>query len=113
MAAKPALRPRRRNSPAHTREPNPGATRLPGRFAGIRGAVSTDRTGDRGAGWTVGVEEEFLLADPDTGRTAPAAARVLDVAARRPGAAVDAALHTELAATQVEAATGAACRSSS
>jgi carboxylate-amine ligase len=68
--------------------------------------VRTDRTGDPGAGWTVGVEEEFLLADPDTGRTMPAAARVLDAAARRPGAAADAALHTELAATQVEAATG-------
>jgi carboxylate-amine ligase len=68
--------------------------------------VSTHRTGETGAGWTVGVEEEFLLADADTGRTVPAAERVLDAAARRPGAAVDAALHTELAATQVEAATG-------
>ncbi|GLZ28927.1 putative glutamate--cysteine ligase 2 [Lentzea sp. NBRC 105346] len=51
---------------------------------------------------TVGVEEEFLLADPATGRTAPRAAEVLaglrDTGLTR--------FHAELSATQVEAATG-------
>ncbi|HEX2133235.1 MAG TPA: glutamate--cysteine ligase [Actinophytocola sp.] len=55
---------------------------------------------------TVGVEEEFLLADPATGRTVPAAERVLRAARGLPTAAGDAALHPELLATQVEAATG-------
>jgi len=52
------------------------------------------------------VEEEFLLADPSTGATVPAAPRVLAAAACLPAAAADATLQTELAATQVEAATG-------
>ncbi|MCT2587674.1 carboxylate-amine ligase [Actinophytocola gossypii] len=55
---------------------------------------------------TVGVEEEFLLADPATGRTVPAADRVLANARGLPMAARDARLHAELLATQVEAATG-------
>jgi carboxylate-amine ligase len=59
---------------------------------------------------TFGVEEEFLLVDPATGRTAPGAAEVLRIASGHPPAAADAALHTELLATQVEAATGR-CRS--
>ena len=59
-----------------------------------------------GAGWSVGVEEEFLLVDPDTGGTVPAAPRVLRDAGGLPPAAEDAALHPELLATQVEAATG-------
>lgn len=58
------------------------------------------------AGWTVGVEEEFLLVDPDTGATVPAAERVLRTAAALPAAAPDAVVHPELLATQVEAATG-------
>lgn len=49
-----------------------------------------------------GVEEEFLLVDPDTGRTVPAAPEVLKaVAAPPPGAAV----HAEMLRSQVEAAT--------
>lgn len=55
---------------------------------------------------TFGVEEEFLLVDPATGRTTPGAAEVLRIAGGHPRAAADAALHTELLATQVEAATG-------
>lgn len=57
-----------------------------------------------GPGWTLGVEEEFLLVDPTAGRTVPTAAAVLarvsdgDVA---PGAA----LRPELRASQVEATT--------
>lgn len=62
------------------------------------------------AGRAFGVEEEFLLVDPATGRTAPGAAEVLRLAgsqpAAAPDAAPDAALQTELLATQVEAATG-------
>lgn len=50
---------------------------------------------------TFGVEEEFLLADPATGRTVPAATEVLKAAQELPGAA----LHPELQQTQVETAT--------
>lgn len=51
---------------------------------------------------TFGVEEEFLLADPETGATVPAAIEVLAAAGPAdPGAG----LHTELLRTQVEAAT--------
>lgn len=50
---------------------------------------------------TFGVEEEFLLADPVTGRPAPAADEVLKAAREEPGPAV----HAELMRTQVEAAT--------
>jgi glutamate---cysteine ligase / carboxylate-amine ligase len=52
---------------------------------------------------TFGVEEEFLLVDPHTGRTVAAAAEVLAAAADGPPAA--GALHAELLRTQVEAAT--------
>ncbi len=51
---------------------------------------------------TFGVEEEFLLADPDTGATVAAAAEVLKAAEELPAAS---ALHAELLQTQVEAAT--------
>lgn len=61
---------------------------------------------DAGPGWSIGVEEEFLLVDPDTGGTVPAADRVLRAAGLLPSAAADAALQPELLATQVEAATG-------
>ena len=54
----------------------------------------------------MGVEEEFLLVDPDTGRTTPAARRVLRAATALPNAAGDSVLHRELLASQVEAATG-------
>ncbi len=54
---------------------------------------------------TFGVEEEFLLADPATGRTVPAAAEVLKVADEEPAAADGTVLHAELLLTQVEAAT--------
>ncbi|MBA8954925.1 glutamate--cysteine ligase [Actinomadura namibiensis] len=54
---------------------------------------------------TIGVEEEFLLVEAGTGRSAPGAARVLARARERP-LAPGAALHAELLATQVEAATG-------
>jgi len=55
---------------------------------------------------TVGVEEELLLVDPDTGLPVEAAGRVLARARRLPAAADDALLQTELLTTQVEAATG-------
>jgi carboxylate-amine ligase len=51
---------------------------------------------------TFGVEEEFLLADPATGETAPAATEVLKVAREIAGGG---AVHAELLQTQVEAAT--------
>ncbi|HWM04246.1 MAG TPA: glutamate--cysteine ligase [Actinophytocola sp.] len=64
-------------------------------------------TADRqSAGWSLGVEEELLLVDPDTGTTAPAADQVLLAAAKLPPAAPDAALHRELLDTQVETTTG-------
>jgi carboxylate-amine ligase len=51
---------------------------------------------------TFGVEEEFLLADPETGRSVPAATEVLKAAREEsaPGA-----VHAELSQTQVEAST--------
>lgn len=57
-----------------------------------------------------GVEEEFLLVDPKTGRTVPAAAEVLAAAAGGPPMGDGAGVHPELSGTQVEAAT-APCRS--
>ncbi len=54
---------------------------------------------------TFGVEEEFLLADPETGETVAAAAEVLKAADEEPPAAPGAAVHAELLQTQVEAAT--------
>jgi carboxylate-amine ligase len=58
------------------------------------------------AGASFGVEEEFLLVDPDTGRTVPSAAEVLHTAAVLRPAAPDATLRAELFESQVEAATG-------
>jgi glutamate---cysteine ligase / carboxylate-amine ligase len=52
---------------------------------------------------TIGVEEEFLLVDPATRRTADGAVVVLKQAGALP---VGAALHSELLTTQVEFATG-------
>src|SRR5881227_3785631 len=57
-------------------------------------------------GLTVGVEEEFLLIDAATLRTAPRAAEVLARAAKAPEPVVGTRFQPELAATQVEAATG-------
>ncbi|MFI7675718.1 glutamate--cysteine ligase [Actinophytocola sp. NPDC049390] len=51
---------------------------------------------------TFGVEEEFLLADPETGRPVPAATEVLKAAWEEPAPG---AVHPELSQTQVEAAT--------
>lgn len=51
---------------------------------------------------TFGVEEEFLLADPQTGRSVPAATEVLKAAREEPAPG---AVHAELSQTQVEAAT--------
>lgn len=58
---------------------------------------------------TVGVEEEFLLVDPVSGRPVDSAALVLDTARSLPAVAPDATLHAELLGSQVEAATGV-CR---
>jgi carboxylate-amine ligase len=58
------------------------------------------------SGRTVGVEEEFVLADPASGRTVSRAAEVLAVADGLPAAAPDSAVKGELLATQVEAVTG-------
>ena len=55
---------------------------------------------------SVTVEEEFLLADPDTGATAPAATEVLHVVGALQPTAPDAAVRAELLETQVEASTG-------
>ncbi len=60
---------------------------------------------DARPGVTMGVEEEFLLVDPETGCPAPVAEKVLALADRQdlaPGATVQ----RELRASQVEAATG-------
>ncbi len=56
-------------------------------------------------GLTMGVEEEFLLVDARTRRTAPRAAAVL-VRASRAAGVPETAFQAELAASQVEAATG-------
>jgi carboxylate-amine ligase len=57
-------------------------------------------------GMTMGVEEEYLLVDARTLRTAPRAAAVLARAARAPAPGDGLIFQAELAATQVEAATG-------
>ncbi|RAY17184.1 carboxylate--amine ligase [Actinomadura craniellae] len=57
------------------------------------------------SGLTMGVEEEFLLVDPGSGRAVPCAAAVLARAGREP-CPPGAELHPELSATQVEATTG-------
>jgi carboxylate-amine ligase len=57
-------------------------------------------------GVTVGVEEEFLLVDAATLRTAPHAAAVLARAAKGPEPTTGMRFQPELAATQVEVATG-------
>lgn len=54
----------------------------------------------------MGVEEEFLLVDPASGRTTPEAPRVLARANRRPPHAPGAGFHAELLRTQAEAVTG-------
>lgn len=56
---------------------------------------------DAPPGLTIGVEEEFLLVDPDSGRPVNAAERVL---ARLPEQ--DPFVHAELLCTQIEATTG-------
>jgi glutamate---cysteine ligase / carboxylate-amine ligase len=56
------------------------------------------------SGRTMGVEEEFLLVDPVTRRTAPHAAAVLLRAAKT--SVPDTVFQAELVATQVESATG-------
>ncbi|GAA2433268.1 glutamate--cysteine ligase [Actinomadura vinacea] len=55
---------------------------------------------------TVGVEEEFLLADPVSGATAAGADKLLLRAAEHPFHASGGRYHRELLACQVEAATG-------
>jgi carboxylate-amine ligase len=55
-------------------------------------------------GTTLGVEEEFLLLDPATGRPADQAEAVLAAAGRAPLPGTE--LHRELLASQVEAASG-------
>ena len=61
-------------------------------------------------GLTVGVEEEFLLVDAATLRTTPRAAAVLARAAKTPVPAEGMRFQPEMAATQVEAATGVCTR---
>jgi carboxylate-amine ligase len=68
--------------------------------------AALDRAVPTTAGSSVGVEEEFLLVDPATGATVPAAGQVLRTAETLPGAAPDASVQRELLASQVEAATG-------
>jgi carboxylate-amine ligase len=52
------------------------------------------------------VEEEFLLVDPETGRTVPAAAEVVYTAGTLRSAGEDAVVRADLFETQVEASTG-------
>ncbi|GAA1930212.1 glutamate--cysteine ligase [Streptomyces sodiiphilus] len=54
----------------------------------------------------MGVEEEFLLVDPATARTAPAAPAVLRRVLREPPPGDGGAYQTELLTTQIEASTG-------
>ena len=60
----------------------------------------------RDSGRTIGVEEEFLLVDPESGHPVARAREVLAKAAAAPAPAPDAAIHAELLGTQVETATG-------
>lgn len=55
---------------------------------------------------TVGVEEEFLLVDSTSGQPTPNASEVLAKARRMMPSAPDVVLHSELATTQVEVASG-------
>ncbi|TDB92302.1 glutamate--cysteine ligase [Actinomadura sp. 7K534] len=64
------------------------------------------RGGARPAGATVGVEEEFLLVDAVSGTCVPRAGQVLAAAGEHPWRASGGGFHTELLASQVEAATG-------
>jgi glutamate---cysteine ligase / carboxylate-amine ligase len=57
-------------------------------------------------GLTMGVEEEFLLVDPDTGRGLPCAAEVLARARELPAALEGVVMHPELRLTQLEVTTG-------
>ncbi|QRP49690.1 glutamate--cysteine ligase [Amycolatopsis sp. FDAARGOS 1241] len=59
-----------------------------------------------GAGTTVGVEEEFLLVNPRTGRTTPCADAVLARCGRAGRLPPGASAHRELRPTQLELATG-------
>ncbi|MDX2812636.1 glutamate--cysteine ligase [Streptomyces sp. PA03-5A] len=61
-------------------------------------------------GLTFGVEEEFLLVDPRTGRLVDGAAAVIARASCVPPPAPDVALQHELSAAQIESATGVATR---
>ncbi|HEY7595902.1 MAG TPA: YbdK family carboxylate-amine ligase [Actinophytocola sp.] len=70
------------------------------------GRVGAGAAACDGVGWSLGVEEEFLLVDRGSGGTVADAERVLRDAGRAPGIAVDATVQPELLATQVEAATG-------
>jgi carboxylate-amine ligase len=69
-------------------------------------ALATGCGGKRDHMTTMGVEEEFLLVDPETRRTAPRAPAVLARAVGRYDPAPGGGLHEELLSTQVEAATG-------
>ncbi|MFF5258248.1 glutamate--cysteine ligase [Actinomadura viridis] len=59
-----------------------------------------------GARLTLGVEEEFVLADPVSGATVPHAGRVLARAGEHPFAAAGGRYHRELLGSQIETATG-------
>ncbi|MGW4487362.1 carboxylate-amine ligase [Amycolatopsis sp. NPDC004368] len=59
-----------------------------------------------GAGVTIGVEEEFLLVNPRTGRTAPCADRVLARSGHHGRLPDGAVVQRELRPTQLELATG-------
>jgi len=72
--------------------------------AGAAAARGRCVLGDR-SGLTLGVEEEFLLVDAETRRTAPRAAAVLARAVKT-APTPEIAFQAELVATQVEAATG-------
>ncbi|MGP3926308.1 carboxylate-amine ligase [Streptomyces sp. 8N616] len=58
----------------------------------------------------MGAEEEFLLVDAESGRLAPRAADVLDIAEQAPAAACGGEFKHELLSTQVEAASGICSR---
>ncbi len=61
-------------------------------------------------GWSIGVEEEFLLVDPGARRSVPLAAEVRARAGEHPPPAPDAAVQLELQTSQLEAATGVCTR---
>jgi glutamate---cysteine ligase / carboxylate-amine ligase len=63
-----------------------------------------------GTGWTIGVEEEFLLVDPVTRRSVPLGAAVRARAGKHPAPGPGAAVHAEMLSSQVEAVTGVCTR---